>query len=130
MKKIITLLSLFLLMNFINAQTKPVVADENFTTFLKKFNSDKNFHLSRINFPITVKLLNDDFELVNYTIAKSDYKQIQLNDKGSTYQYKNIPKNNTYIIKRKGIDNGILAEYIFEKRKRIWYLKTYIDEST
>ncbi|MBB4803824.1 hypothetical protein HNP37_003904 [Flavobacterium nitrogenifigens] len=130
MKKLIVLFGLFLFVNPILSQTKTAVIDESFSSFLKKFTSDKSFHLSRINFPLTVKLNNDDFELINYIIVKNDYVPIQLNDKGSSYQHQNNPKNNTYIIKRRGVDNGIFVDYIFTKRKGLWYLKTWIDEST
>lgn len=128
MKKIIVLFSVFLINNVLIAQNKPV--NEDFSLFLKKFTTDKNFHLSRINFPLTVKMNNDDFELVDYIIAKSNYKMIQLNDKGSQYQQKSIPKNSTVIIKQKGNDNGILIEYVFEQKNGLWYLKTWIDAST
>lgn len=130
MKKIIILLGLFLFINPIVAQNKTVATDEIFSSFLTKFTSDKNFHLSRINFPLTVKLNNDDFELIDYIIVKNEYIPIQLNDKGSRYEHQNNPKNNAYIIKRRGIDNGIFVDYIFTKRKGLWYLKTWIDEST
>jgi len=130
MKKLIVFFCLFLFVNPIVAQNKTAATDESFNSFLKKFTSDKNFHLSRINFPLTVKLNNDDFELIDYIIIKSEYIPIQLNDKGSGYQHQNNPKKNTYIIKRRGIDNGIFVDYIFTKRKGLWYLKTWIDEST
>jgi len=128
MKKIIVLFSVLLTNSILFAQNKPV--NEDFSLFLKKFTTDKNFHLSRINFPLTVKMNNDDFELVDYIIAKGDYKMIQLNDKGSQYQQKSIPKNSTIIIKQKGNDNGIFIEYVFEQKKGLWYLKTWIDAST
>lgn len=128
MKKIIVLFSVFLINSVLIAQNKQV--NEDFSLFLKKFTTDKNFHLSRINFPLTVKMNNDDFELVDYIIAKSNYKMIQLNDKGSQYQQKSIPKNSTVIIKQKGNDNGILIEYVFEQKNGLWYLKTWIDAST
>ncbi|CAM3692570.1 DUF4348 domain-containing protein [Flavobacterium chungbukense] len=130
MKKIIVLLGLFLVINPLLAQHKNVTSDESFSSFLKKFTSDRNFHLSRINFPLTVKLNNDDFELMEYIIMKNEYIPIVLNDKGSRYEHKNILKNSNYIIKRRGIDNGIFVDYIFIKRKGLWYLKTWIDEST
>lgn len=121
---------MFLLNNSVTAQNKAVVKEEVFSSFLKKFKESKDFQLSRINFPLTVKMNNDDFEQVDYVIAKNDYKMIKLDDKGSDYEQKNVPKNSTVIIKQRGKDNGIFVEYIFIQKKGLWYLKTWVDMST
>ncbi|KFF04515.1 DUF4348 domain-containing protein [Flavobacterium reichenbachii] len=130
MKKALILFCIFLLNNSLTAQNKAVYKEEVFSSFLKKFKESQDFQLSRIHFPLTVKMNNDDYELVDYVIAKSDYKMIRLDDKGSQYQQKNVPKNSTVIIKQRGKDNGIFVEYIFIQKKGLWYLKTWVDMST
>lgn len=130
MKKLLIIFCVFLLNNLVTAQNKAVVKEEVFSSFLKKFKESKDFQLSRINFPLTVKMNNDDFELVDYVIAKNDYKMIKLDDKGSDYEQKNVPKNSTIIIKQRGKDNGIFVEYIFIQKKGLWYLRTWVDMST
>ncbi|WP_281233623.1 DUF4348 domain-containing protein [Flavobacterium gelatinilyticum] len=130
MKKIIVLVTVFLLSSPLMAQNKTAAADENFTAFLKKFTADKNFQLSRVNFPMTVKMNNDDLELADYVITKSNYNMIKLNDKGSDYKQKDDHKSKTIVINRRGTDNGIYVDYVFHKIKGQWYLKTWVDMST
>lgn len=130
MKKVLIIFCVFLLNNSLTAQKKAVVKEEIFSSFLKKFKENEEFQLSRVNFPLTVKMNNDDFELVDYVIAKKDYKMVKLNDKGSQYQQNDIPKNSTIIIKQRGKDNGIFIDYVFINKKGLWYLKTWVDMST
>lgn len=130
MKKVLIVFCVFLLNNSLTAQKKAVVKEEIFSSFLKKFQENEEFQLSRVNFPLTVKMNNDDFELVDYVIAKKDYKMVKLNDKGSQYQQNDIPKNSTIIIKQRGKDNGIFIDYVFINKKGLWYLKTWVDMST
>ena len=105
---------------------------ETFTTFFNSFNKDKSFQMSRVQFPLIVKLNNEDFELVDYTITKAKYTIINLNKDSAErdYNQKTILKKDKVIIQQRGLNNGIFIDYIFEKRKGLWFLKTWIDEST
>lgn len=105
---------------------------ETFTTFFNSFNKDKSFQMSRVQFPLIVKLNNDDFELVDYTITKEKHTIINLNRDIAErdYNQKTILKKDRAVIQQRGINNGIFIDYIFEKRKGLWFLKTWIDMST
>ena len=130
MKKFLLIFVMVFAHSFI-AQNK-ATGSEEFNSFFKKFNADKSFQMSRIKFPLTVKLNNDDYELVDYSIAKSDYIILNLNKSKEVRDYtqKTILKSNSVIIEQRGINNGIYVDYIFEKRKGLWFLKTWIDSST
>lgn len=130
MKKTLYVLVLIVISQTIIAQKKTAGSGEVFSSFFEKFNNDKNFQLSRINFPLTVKLNNDDFELVDYTITKEKHIILKLNLKEAEYKQKTVLKNSTVIIQQRGINNGIFIDYIFEKRKGLWFLKTWVDQST
>lgn len=130
MKKTLYVIVLVIISQTIIAQKKTTGSGEAFSPFFEKFNKDKNFQFSRIKFPLTVKLNNDDFELVDYIIIKDEHRILKLNLKNVEYKQKTILKNNTVIIQQRGIDNGIFIDYIFEKRKGLWFLKTWVDEST
>jgi len=130
MKKIALIVALIITSHCINAQAKSANAEETFTTFFKKFNEDKSFQISRVVFPLAVKMNNDDFELVDFTITKEKYKTLKLNAQGTSYKQNTVTKNNTVTIQQRGKDNGIFIDYVFEKRKGLWFLKTWIDEST
>lgn len=130
MKKTLYLVVLFIITQTIIAQKKTTAPGEVFSSFFEKFNNDKNFQLSRINFPLTIKLNNDDFELVDYTITKEKHITLKLNLKEAEYKQKTILKNNTVIVQQRGINNGIFIDYIFEKKNGLWFLKTWIDQST
>ena len=130
MKKTLYVLMLVIISQTILAQKKTTGSGEVFSSFFEKFNNDKNFQLSRIKFPLTVKLNNDDFELVDYIISKEEHIILKLNLKNVEYKQKSILKNNTVTIQQRGINNGIFIDYIFEKRKGLWFLKTWVDQST
>ena len=105
---------------------------EEFASFFEKFNNNRTFQMSRIYFPLTVKLNNDDFELVDYIIIKEKYTPINLNKNKEErdYNQQTILKKDAVIIQQRGLNNGIFIDYIFEKRKGLWFLKTWIDKST
>lgn len=128
MNKMLLVLFLIGFNHSVFAQTK---TQEEFTSFFKKFNADKDFQIGRINFPITIKLNNDDYELVDYIVTKAAFKTLTIiNCIDSSCNKKNNPKDSTVIIEERGINNGIFIDYIFEQRKGIWFLKTWIDSST
>ncbi|MFC4818477.1 DUF4348 domain-containing protein [Flavobacterium sp. GCM10023249] len=111
--------------------------NENFDDFLKKFNQDSVFQMSRIVFPLKITTLNDDFEPIQETIDKKEYvtmdftypKEAQTREL-DRYTQKTKEAKDTAVIEIRGIDNGILTDIIFEKKNGKWHLKTWNDQST
>jgi hypothetical protein len=106
--------------------------EEDFNQFFELFNQDSIFQVSRISFPLTVKINNEDYEQVDYIISKEEYNTLNLNIKTEYRDYKQklILKKNKAIITQRGTNNGIFIDYIFEKRNGKWQLITWIDLST
>ncbi len=111
--------------------------DENFEVFIDKFSRDSLFQISRINFPLSVTELNDDFESFEKKIDKKEYRKIDLryNDSLSSRQLDAYTKKtnltlNKAIIELRGVDNGIMTDVFFEKRDGKWILVGWNDSST
>lgn len=107
--------------------------DPDFTVFFELFNKDTVFQISRIEFPLKVKVLNsDDFEIENIVISESNYSAISLNTQSENKEYtvKPIWSKTTAKIEIRGINNGIMKDLFFEKSKGKWKLITWTDEST
>lgn len=114
------------------------VIDDNFNDFIKKFSSDSIFQLSRISFPLKTKMYDIDnerdtiiflekhgFELMDFRKKKSEGKYDQWEQKIV------VDKSNTSAkIEIRGIDNGIMVDYLFEKDKDGWMLVGIEDNST
>lgn len=130
MKKIITILLIACFCQLTAAQEKTKTNIENFNTFLKKFNEDKNFQLSRVKFPIVIKTLDDNLEEISVTKTQKNYRILKLDDKGMEFKQKIILKQKSAVIEQRGIDTGIYADYIFELKDNKWFLKTWVDQST
>ena len=120
-----------------NEEKKPeTVSDkhkqEDFNHFFKLFNHDTVFQISRINFPLKVKINNDDLELVDYVILKNEYTTINLDKKPKerSYNQQIILKKDKAVIQQRGINNGIFIDYYFERIDGKWQLITWIDVST
>ncbi|MCV9933784.1 DUF4348 domain-containing protein [Flavobacterium sp. LS1R47] len=105
---------------------------EDFNHFFRLFNHDAVFQISRVNFPLKVKINNDDLELVDYIIPKEKYTSIDLDKKPEERGYKQqlILKKDKAVIQQRGIDNGIFIDYFFEKKDGKWQLVTWVDIST
>jgi hypothetical protein len=105
---------------------------EDFNHFFRLFNHDTVFQISRINFPLKVKINNDDLELVDYVIPKEKYTTINLDKKPEERNYNQqlILKKDKAVIQQRGIDNGIFIDYFFEKKDGKWQLVTWVDIST
>lgn len=105
---------------------------ENFNHFFRLFNHDTVFQISRINFPLKVKINNDDLELVDYVIPKEKYTTINLDKKPEERDFNQelILKKDKAVIQQRGIDNGIFIDYFFEKKDGKWQLITWVDVST
>lgn len=130
MKKLIAILFIVCSCQLSTAQQTAKSKSENFNSFLKKFNEDKNFQLSRVKFPITIKTIDDYLQDINVTITQKDYRILKLDDKDMEFRQKIILKQNKAVIEQRGIDTGIYADYIFELKDNKWFLKTWIDQST
>lgn len=129
MKKLITILFIACVCQLATAQQSTKSAKENFNTFLKKFNEDKNFQLSRVKFPVTMKTVDDNLKDINVVLTEKKYRILKLDDKDMDFKQKTVLKQNTAIVQQRGIDNGIYADYIFELRDNKWFLKTWEDMS-
>jgi len=116
----------------------PDNVDTSFNNFLKFFNSDSTFQVSRVAFPIQMTALNDELtEFETKTITAFDYKSIDLSYDPEiakrdvdAYTQETILKENTATIQIRGIDNGIHCDFTFEKRDGKWLLITWTNAST
>lgn len=117
--------------------TKETV-DNNFKTFIEKFSSDSVFQLSRTKFPLKIKwydIINDRDSLIYKN--RVDFEMMDFRKKKSTGQYDQweqkvvADKNNTSVtIEIRGIENGIMIDYLFEKINEAWVLIEIDDRST
>lgn len=112
--------------------------DSNFTFFIEKFSTDSSFQISRTKFPLKITWydIDNDNDSIFY-MYKSNFELIDFTKKKSTTvneqweQKITIDTTNTSaIIEIKGIDNGILVKYFFEKINGAWLLVAIEDIST
>lgn len=117
----------------------PSNLDLKFETFIKHFSKDSIFQVSRIDFPLKVRESDPDkdYDLSERIIQKTEFKIMDFTyDKSkSNKQFDRYEQNikvleNKAVIEIRGIDNGILADYYFEKKNGIWKLLTWVDSST
>lgn len=117
--------------------TKEAV-DNSFNDFIDKFSTDSIFQISRIRFPLKTKWydLDNDRDSVIYE-DKSGFKMMDFRKKKSTAQYGQweqrivVDKNNaSATIEIRGIENGIMVDYLFEKINGAWILIEIDDSST
>jgi hypothetical protein len=112
--------------------------DSNFNDFVDKFSSDSTFQLSRTKFPLKIKWydLDNDKDSIIYK-DRSDFEMMDFRKKKSRGQYDQweqkivVDKNNTSAtIEIRGIENGIMVDYLFEKINGAWMLIELDDSST
>lgn len=112
--------------------------DGNFNDFINKFSTDSTFQLSRTKFPLKIKSydLNNDSDSIIYK-DRSKFEMVDFRKKKSTGQYDQweqkivIGKNKaSATIEIRGIDNGIMVGYLFEKINGMWMLIAIDDRST
>lgn len=115
-----------------------VAVDNSFNDFIDKFSTDSIFQISRIRFPLKTKWydLDNDRDSVIYE-DKSGFKLMDFRKKKSTAQYGQweqrivVDKNNaSATIEIRGIENGIMVDYLFEKINGAWILFEIDDSST
>lgn len=117
--------------------TKEAV-DNNFNDFIDKFSTDSTFQISRTRFPLKTKWydLDNDRDSLIYK-DRSSFEMMDFRKKKSTGQYDQweqrivVDKNNTSAtIEIRGIENGIMVDYLFEKINGAWILIEIDDSST
>ena len=116
----------------------PENIDSEFDIFINSFNKDSTFQMSRIQFPITIKEVDDEnYEIVEKIINLEDYEIIDLTydesileQEFNKYTQKTIIEGNKVTVEILGIDNGINCKYQFEKINGKWILITWSNLST
>jgi hypothetical protein len=120
----------------VNIDTVNFGPDVNFETFLRHFNKDSLFQVNRISFPLKIMEVDAsrNFELRERVIQKGELLKLDFSydEKKINREYEQTIKveNDKAVIEVRGIENGILADYHFEKRKGKWILVTWNDSST
>jgi hypothetical protein len=112
--------------------------DNNFNDFIDKFSADSTFQVSRTKFPLKTKWydLDNDRDSLIYK-DRSSFEMMDFRKKKSTGEYDQweqkivVDKNNTSAtIEIRGIENGIMVDYLFEKINGAWMLIEIDDSST
>ncbi len=112
--------------------------DINFNDFIYKFSTDSTFQLSRTKFPLKTKWYDSDNgrDTIIYK-EKSSFEMMDFRRKKSKGEYDQweqkivVDKNNTSAkIEIRGIENGIMVDYLFEKTEGKWMLIAIVDSST
>ena len=113
-------------------QEEPKIEEEEFSNFIEKFSKDSIFQISRIHFPLNIQLLDDNFELAEFSIVKDDYSILNFMHPSDFVEFKQktVVNENDAFIEVRGTGNGIMIDYLFEKINGKWQLKTWIDRST
>ena len=95
------------------------------------------FQISRVKFPLRVRELDDEYESVEKKIEKNSYRKIDLRYDNSyvtrelsKYTQKIKLEGNKATVEIRGIDNGIMTDFYFEKRNGKWKLISWDDSST
>jgi hypothetical protein len=111
--------------------------NEDFNDFLEKFSKDSLFQYSRIDFPLRVSELNDDYQAIETLVQKEDYLifDFSMNNVGSVkktdnYFQKVIVNEKDAKLEIRGIDNGIYLDVFFKNIEGKWKLQTWKDSST
>lgn len=111
--------------------------DRDFSAFIERFSSDSAFQLSRTKFPLRVKQY--DIENIDTIIYKqqSEFEMMDLRKMESDDRYDRwkqeiaVEKSQRKAtIEIRGIDNGIMVDYYYEKRNGKWFFVGVEDSST
>ena len=110
---------------------------EYFDSFLQEFSSDSSFQISRIQFPIPFKTMNNDtYEEVNLTLSKDqwNFHSVLPSHELFTQTYDNferaLDKSGELVFSLIGNSNGINVHYYFKRIGRKWFLVRFEDMST
>jgi hypothetical protein len=115
---------------------------EDFYAFIDKFNKDKEFQISRIEFPYFGEFMDYDDEYENYmmnskTVTQSEYEPIDFGDikaqplaeQEYTIKVDILPSENAAFIIYQGNDNGIYVTFEFINKEGKWYFIGFSDSS-
>ena len=109
----------------------PHNVDLDFKNFISYFNKSSEFQLSRVKFPLKAEVLDSDYEKIEILIVKKYYQVNDFNlEQNLEYNLEIIEKKDKAFIEIRGIDNGIMIDYVFEKIKGKWLLTEITDLST
>ncbi|WP_346086804.1 DUF4348 domain-containing protein [Sphingobacterium ginsenosidimutans] len=110
--------------------------NDEFANFIEKFSTDTAFQINSVKFPLKVTWYDQDQEKDKVTYkTRTDYKLLDLRNSTSKSQTDQMERkttvdnNKSAKITMRGIDNGILVEYHFEKTKGKWFLILIKDNS-
>ena len=137
MKRILFIyLSLIFSMSCQNKSKNDISIDKTFQGFLFKFNNDSIFQKARVKFPIcSIELESENFTELHRNVDRKHYKLINLtknktDQKREGFTQKIKLDKNKATIEIRGIENGIMGDYYFEKINGKWYLVGWSDVST
>lgn len=113
---------------------------QSFDVFLKQFNQDTGFQLSRIAFPLEVFGYEEDehyeFKEVSVPLPKEEWEHTSLNYGQESAQQTNdaftqnvVAGRDSAFVQFRGVDNGIYVDYVFVLKKEGWYLVAIKDYS-
>lgn len=108
------------------------LSDKEFISFLIVFSNDSVFQKKHIVFPLSRKMLDNDYEVVSEKTTLEQWKYFNLTQEmGSLVLLPNIKKRNAFRnIYYRGKYNGIWVKYTFQKIKNEWFLIKTEDYST
>lgn len=110
------------------------IADSNFVSFIERFSNDSVFQLNRIKFPLKIKwydILNDKDS--SFYIEKNSIEFIDLRDKNNEQWERRIiidESHSSAIVEMRGVENGLVVDYIFVWNGIGWMLVEINDSST
>lgn len=112
--------------------------DSDFIDFIDKFSTDSTFQVSRTKFPLKTKwydLDNDSDSIIYMDMSKFELMDFRKNkSKGKYDQWEQkivIGRDNaSAIIEIRGIENGIMVDYIFKRINGTWMFIEIDDSST
>jgi hypothetical protein len=130
MKQLFFILSIFFFVLSFKTVEQTQKSEEAFTPFLKKFEQDSNFQISRVVFPLLRKEFNvENHDTIQKWIQKKDYQNINLT---SCLPYSTEFRNykNKIIMEVRGLENGKIIDFHFSKKAGKWMLIEWSDFSS
>lgn len=122
----------------LNPATQEFVG-ESFSVFFEMFAANDSFQIARTVFPLEISEMDvESGEFMTRTIDQFDRspESFSQDSLASTFEYDAysvdvIEKSETEVVyRRRGIDNGIYVEFVFEKINSKWYFIRIVNSST
>ncbi|MCO6164125.1 DUF4348 domain-containing protein [Flavobacterium sp. NRK F7] len=107
------------------------VVQEDFHDFIEMFSQKREFQLERVQFPLPIQVLDDNFELQEIPVNQEKYTFLNfiLPDDFLEYKQNIFIDSKNAKIEQRGLNNGYMIDYFFENKNGKWYLKSWIDAS-